>query len=80
MTRPGTPAPTRAADKPAPARAEDAPSHRRGLTPQRTLFVALLVLMGLWIALLAWMYVDTVYPVRHGHDGAVSPAAPQSQP
>jgi hypothetical protein len=80
MTRPATPVLARA-DHPRPA-AADAPdakpaTPRRGLKPRRRLFVSLLALFGLWVALLVWMYADTVYPVRHGRDGAVSPAAPE---
>jgi hypothetical protein len=80
MTRPGSPAPARAAEKSARRDGDAETSRRRGLKPQLKLFVALMALMGLWVALLVWMYVDTVYPVRHGRDGAVSPAAPQTQP
>lgn len=80
MTQRGSPAPAPArAAKGAPRDADAASSHRRGLKPQRKLFIALLALFGVWIALLVWMYFDTVYPVRHGRDGAVSPAAPELQ-
>ena len=77
MTRPA-PAPARAGNTSASADL-DAAAARRGLRPQRKLLAALLALFGLWVALLVWMYADTVYPVRHGAEGAVSPAAPQSQ-
>ena len=84
MTRsgPSAPAPSRTkaiADVDAGGDAPPSPAPRRGLKPRRRLFVAMLVLLGLWIALLVVMYVTTVYPVRHGEKGALSPAAPESQ-
>jgi hypothetical protein len=81
MTRsgPSAPAPsrTKAAADPDVGDAP-LPEPRRGLKPRKKLFAALLVLLALWVGLLVVMYVTTVYPIRHGEKGALSPAAPES--
>ena len=45
------------------------------LQPRKKLFVWLCAVFGVWVGLLVFLYVTTVYPLRHG-----KPAETQASP